>query len=171
MNYEEMVTVLCNCEAIMNSRPLTGLTEGTDEIAAITPAMFLRDVPESGVPDLDQINQSHFAKRLRYRQKLRDELRKQFRIQYLGQLARRKSFKRTSPQIAIGDIVFVGNDLQKRLNWPLARIKEIFPGKDGIVRVVKLQTAKGELVRPVQRLIPLEVEAESSDDTQNERTC
>jgi len=47
--------------------------------------------------------------------------------------------------------------------WPIARIKELFPGKDGLVRVVKLQTANGELIRPVQRLIPLELEHHGDD--------
>jgi len=37
----------------------------------------------------------------------------------------------------------------------LAVVKEIFPGRDG--RVVKLKTEKGELIRPTQRLIPLEI--------------
>lgn len=40
----------------------------------------------------------------------------------------------------------------------MARIQEIFPGKDGHARVVRLRTANGELIRPIQRLIPLEVE-------------
>ncbi|XP_018377955.1 PREDICTED: uncharacterized protein LOC108770745 [Trachymyrmex cornetzi] len=157
LNYEEMTTVLCDCEAIMNSRPLIYLAEENTEVAAITPAMFIKDVKESGVPDLDQINSSHFAKRLRYRQRLREELRKRFRIEYLGQLSRRTKCENNYAQVAVGDVVLIGNDLQKRLDWPLAVVKEIFLGKDGSVRVVKLTTAKGELIRPVQRLISLEV--------------
>lgn len=59
--------------------------------------------------------------------------------------------------MAVGDVVLVGNDIQKRLDWPLAIVKEVFPGKDGHTRVVRLKTEKGELIRPIQRLIPLEV--------------
>lgn len=44
LNFEEMNTVLCDCEAVINSRPLTYLTEETGEPIAITPAMFLRDI-------------------------------------------------------------------------------------------------------------------------------
>ena len=36
---------------------------------------------------------------------------------------------------------------------------ELLPGKDGVVRTVKLQVEGGEIVRPVQRLYPLEVGA------------
>lgn len=157
INYEEMNTVLCDCEAVINSRPLTYLTEETGEAAAITPAMFLQDIREEGIPDLDQIGKSSFSKRLRYRQRLKEELRKQFRIRYLGQLSRQNKGQRITP-FSIGDVVLVENNLQKRLDWPMARIKEIFLGKDGHARVVRLRTANGELVRPIQRLIPLEAE-------------
>ncbi|XP_011860574.1 PREDICTED: uncharacterized protein LOC105557822 [Vollenhovia emeryi] len=81
VNYEEMNTILCDCEAVINSRPLTYITEEASGTAAITPAMFLRDIQEDGVPDLDQISKSHLSKSLRYRQRLKEELRKQFRIQ------------------------------------------------------------------------------------------
>lgn len=125
--------------------------------------MFINDVREIGVPDLDQVNKSHFTKRIRYRQMLKEELRRRFRIQYLGQLSRRTKCKNNFTQVAVGDIVLVENDTQKRLDWPLARVEEAFPGKDGHIRVVKLRTARGELIRPIQRLIPLEVERADED--------
>lgn len=158
INYEEMSTVLCDCESVINSRPLTYMSEEAGEAVAITPAMFLQDIQEEGVPDLDQINKSHLSKNLRYRQRLKEELRRRFRSQYLGQLFQSNKRKHTSAPFSIGDIVLVANDLQKRLDWPMARIKELFPGKDGHIRVVKLQTPSGELIRPIQRLIPLEME-------------
>ncbi|XP_018403170.1 PREDICTED: uncharacterized protein LOC108780080 [Cyphomyrmex costatus] len=157
LNYEEMFTVLCDCEAVINSRSLTYMTEEAAEAVAITPAMFLQDIQEEGIPDLDQIGRTQLAKNLRYRQRLKEELRKRFRIQYLGQLSRWSKRKYNTISVLVGDIILVVNDLQKRINWPMARIKELFPGKDGIVRVVKLQTSDGELIRPIQKLIPLEM--------------
>jgi len=53
--------------------------------------------------------------------------------------------------------VFVGSDDKKRLQWPLAKVVELIPGRDGLVRVAKLKTQHGVLVRPLQRLYPLEV--------------
>ena len=157
LSYEEMNTVLCDCEAVINSRPLTYMTEESTETMAITPDMFIRDVKEAGVSDLDQISKTNFAKRIRYRQSLKEELRRRFRIQYLGLLSRRTKCKSSFTQVAVGDVVLVGNDTQRRLDWPLAIVKEVFPGKDGHTRVVRLKTEKGELIRPIQRLIPLEV--------------
>lgn len=49
-------------------------------------------------------------------------------------------------------------------SWPMGRIDKMHPGADGIVRVVTLKTAKGEVKRAVLKLsiLPMDVEAESS---------
>ncbi|GFS32180.1 hypothetical protein NPIL_396421 [Nephila pilipes] len=49
------------------------------------------------------------------------------------------------------------SDKKKRLHWLLGRVLELFPGKDGIIRLVKLRTEKGNVLRPIQRLYPLEL--------------
>ncbi|GFU07812.1 hypothetical protein NPIL_93711, partial [Nephila pilipes] len=49
------------------------------------------------------------------------------------------------------------NDKKKRLHWLLGTVLELFPGKDGIIRLVKLRTEKGNVLRPIQRLYPLEL--------------
>ena len=41
----------------------------------------------------------------------------------------------------IGEIVLIGSDNDKRINWPLATVLELKKGKDGIVRLVKLKTS------------------------------
>ncbi|GFY17784.1 integrase catalytic domain-containing protein [Trichonephila clavipes] len=81
-----MKNLLCECEAIVNSKPLTYISEDSDELQPITPAMFLQEIPEVGVPDLDHIDKISLTRRLRYQQKLREELRKRFRVEYLGNL-------------------------------------------------------------------------------------
>ncbi|CAG7712906.1 unnamed protein product [Allacma fusca] len=68
-----------------------------------------------------------------------------------------KNRKLVGEDIKPGDIVLVGSDNTKRVNWPMARILEVFPGKDGMIRVAKVKTSNGELVRPIQRLYPFEV--------------
>ena len=40
--------------------------------------------------------------------------------------------------------------------WPLARIVEIHPGKDGKVQVATIETAKGRYYRhPIVKMVPL----------------
>ncbi|XP_035224793.1 uncharacterized protein LOC118197395 [Stegodyphus dumicola] len=41
LNHEEMITILCDCEAIMNNRPLTYVSEDVEDLSPITLSMFL----------------------------------------------------------------------------------------------------------------------------------
>ena len=55
-----------------------------------------------------------------------------------------------------GDVVLVIEPKAKRGEWPLARIVEGHPGKDGLVKVVKIQIGNSVYLRPVHHLCPLE---------------
>lgn len=70
----------------------------------------------------------------------------------------------------MNEVVLVGNDDSKRLNWPLGRIIELLPGKDGKVRLVRVKTTKGQLLRPVQRIYPLEC-VDSTEESINKGDC
>ncbi|GFT63199.1 integrase catalytic domain-containing protein [Trichonephila clavipes] len=59
----------------------------------------------------------------------------------------------------VGEIVLIGDDNKKRLFWPMARIIELIPGRDGKIRTVKLKTQHGTVLRPVQHVYPLEIRA------------
>ena len=48
------------------------------------------------------------------------------------------------PEIAIGDIVILKNDLTKRLFWRLATVQELFTGNDGKVRAAVIKTTDGK---------------------------
>ncbi|XP_015118391.1 uncharacterized protein LOC107042035 [Diachasma alloeum] len=168
LTYEELQTTLCDCEAVINSRPLTYLAEDPEQLIPLSPDMFLRDLRLHGVADLDQVDAQALTRRLRYRQRLKDELRERFRVEYLGQLARRSFEKGLNGSLKEGDLVFVGSDNTKRLDWPLARVIEVFPGKDGVVRVVRVKTAIQTLTRPIQRLFPLELSSSEASELTGE---
>jgi hypothetical protein len=54
----------------------------------------------------------------------------------------------------VGDVVLVGYDNKKRLDWPLELVVALFPRTDGCVRVVRVKTALGEQSRTVQYVYP-----------------
>ncbi|XP_031337212.1 uncharacterized protein LOC116166396 [Photinus pyralis] len=154
LDYESLMTVMCDCEAVINSRPLI-CSDDAKDLVPLTPMMFLRDQVESGVSDCDEVDQKTLSRKVVYRQKLVADLRRRFRNEYLGQL--KLWFKgRCNRQVRVGDIVLVGNDKDKRVNWPLGRVVTLLPGKDGNKRLVRVITERGQLLRPVQRLYPLE---------------
>ena len=63
----------------------------------------------------------------------------------------------------IGDIVLISDDNVQRGKWPMGRIIKVHPGSDGLIRTATLQTQRGELRRPVQRLHRLEIEHDHVD--------
>ncbi|GFU71092.1 hypothetical protein TNCV_1216171 [Trichonephila clavipes] len=63
-----------------------------------------------------------------------------------------------SRPLTVGEVVVVENSLKNRNLWSLARVIQLIPGKDGLVRVARVKTETGELVRPVQRLCNLELQ-------------
>ena len=161
LEYEEMLTVLLDCEAIINSRPISFQSDSSNEVTPLTPSHFLQDIREIGTVDLDEIDSSKLTKREAYRMQIKKCLRKRFRNEYLGALIKYKNdcekLSNFIDKPKINDIVFVGSDNCKRLDWPLAKIKDIMYSHDKNIRVVRLSTANGELIRPTQRLYPLEL--------------
>ena len=83
LKYEEMCTVLCDVEAVINARPLTYLSEDVKDMTPLTPATFLQNNQSVGVPDLDHLDEVNLTKRYKYQQRLREEMRKRFREEYL----------------------------------------------------------------------------------------
>ncbi|GFS86575.1 integrase catalytic domain-containing protein [Trichonephila clavipes] len=116
-NHEEVYTVLCDCKSLINSRPLTYVTHDVEDLEPLTPAMFLQEIREIGVQELDQIDENKLNKILVYRNRIQNELRKRFRVEYLGQLRETRNIKGKNT-LSEGDIVcvLVGDDHTKRLN-------------------------------------------------------
>ncbi|GFV12360.1 bel12-ag transposon polyprotein [Trichonephila clavipes] len=98
--YEEF----CECESVMNRRPLTYLSEEPD-LKVLTPSSFLQDLPNNDVPNLDEIGKTNINKRYRYVQRLRQILNEIFRNEYLGFL--RSSIPKRLDHI---DIVLIGRE-------------------------------------------------------------
>lgn len=55
----------------------------------------------------------------------------------------------------MGDVVLVGYDNKKRLDWPLGLGVFLFSGSDSCIQAVRVKTAVGELTGPVQHVFPL----------------
>lgn len=172
VTYEEMLTLLYDCEATINGRPLTYLSDDPNELKPLTPAHFIQDLKERETVDLDLIDSQHLLKRVRYLHTLRQNLRNRFYKEYLGELIRRPKTASRRKVISPGEIVLVESKNPNRMNWPLAQVIELFPGKDNVERVAKLRVASGEIIRPVQRIYPLELSSVDnlSEDHQETRT-
>jgi len=72
----------------------------------------------------------------------------------------RKKWTAQQRNVKVGDVMLLLSPDTARGKWPLARVLEVYPGKDRHVRVVKVQVGDHTYVRPIHRLCPLENAAE-----------
>lgn len=72
LTFEELQTLLCEIEAILNSRPLTLLNNDTNDLSYITPGHFLIDDTINSFPchDLADINENQLVRWQRVDQQL-----------------------------------------------------------------------------------------------------
>ena len=67
-------------------------------------------------------------------------------------------------QFRVGDLVMVYVPNLARYTWPLARIIELYPDVRGTIRSAKIKCNRQEYLRPIEHLVPLEMDAERSED-------
>ena len=172
----ELETSLIEVEEMVNSRPLTHLSEDSTVAGPLTPNHFIRgqggqkrqgdslsSVPRSG----KELRELHGTLQIAL-----DQYWSVWTQQYITNLPPVVKNHKLGDQLQENDLVMIRDEPYKaRLLWPLARVVKIHQGKDGVGRCATLQTATGELNRPVQRLYKLEVqpaEVSYSEDVEQE---
>ncbi|XP_037047435.1 uncharacterized protein LOC119082120 [Bradysia coprophila] len=153
----ELDTTICFVESLINARPLTYMSEDPDDLEPITPSAFIQEMSSSEYPEIGEITGKKIREKLRHMNQLKEELRSRFRTEYLGQLME-KSKSKIHYQFKVGEMAILQVDDKKRMDWPLVRIIELYPGNDNQIRVARLKTISGDLIRPLNRLIPMELE-------------
>jgi hypothetical protein len=161
VSYVQLETCLCEVESTINHRPLTFVTEDAEDLIPITPAMFIHNLPASEIPETRVVTVEALDGKKKKLEKLLQELRERFRKEYLGILVQKRSKEQTK-EFQLGECVLIGRKGVKRILWPMGRIVELMPGRDGINRVARLKVKNGFLVRPLQRLYPLEFSLQGS---------
>ena len=57
----------------------------------------------------------------------------------------RSKWQGAKTNVKVGDIVILKEDMASRNHWPLAKVVEAVPSKDGLVRHVKVQMSDSDL--------------------------
>ncbi|XP_064479339.1 uncharacterized protein LOC135392562 [Ornithodoros turicata] len=165
LTFEEMTTILHEVEAMVNSRPLTFLHSSPEEPSALTPAHLLLGktltaLPEQpGAVSVPTSHRTSVNRKWIHRQKLADQFWKRWKKEYLLELRSAHQFGVCSPtNLTKGDVVLLQEDKSPRHLWRLARITQLYKGRDGKVRSCEVKLSSGNVTRrPVQLLFPLEV--------------
>lgn len=159
LTYEEFVTVLTKVEAMLNSRPLCVLSSDPKELDVLTAGHFLIGRPLVSLPE-QQYDDSKLSPRSRWQmlQRLTQSFWRIWQRDYIHTLQQRsKWFLDGGRDPLVGDVVLILEPNLSAAEWRLGRIENIFPGKDGNVRVVTIRTAKGTFTRPARKVCPLPI--------------
>ncbi|XP_068914687.1 uncharacterized protein [Tenebrio molitor] len=156
LTYEEMHTVLTQIEACLNSRPLTPISNDPNDLIALSPSHFLiGDLLTAPVEhDVTPLPINRLS-RWQYVEQLRQHFWKRWSVDYLTQLQPRRKWNQRLPNIEVGELAVIKEDNSPPLQWRLARVVRLHPGKDGCVRVVTLKTSKGEVTRSINKVCVL----------------
>ncbi|GAB0098440.1 Aspartic peptidase domain superfamily [Sergentomyia squamirostris] len=151
--FEEFNTITAQIESILNSRPITSLPDDPNELTALTPGHFLIGRALNALPDMNyvNVNPNHITRWQRCQQ-ITQEFAARWKREYLTTLQQRTKWRNEIPNIKVGDLVLMSEEHVPPHTWPLGVIDEVFPGRDGRCRVVRVRTAKGSYVRAVQKL-------------------
>lgn len=158
-DYEQFATLLCKIEAVVNSRPLTPMSEDPNDLEVLTPAHFIigrsliakpeRNFLPVATNRLDKYNQL---------QQLQQKFWASWYHDYLHHLQQRPNEFRLRSEFHLGDMVLIMDKNLPSLKWKFGRISKLLPDKTGVVRRVIVKTATGEKDRNVRYLclLPLE---------------
>ncbi|GFX79309.1 uncharacterized protein TNCV_696211 [Trichonephila clavipes] len=158
-SYEELLTLITQIEAILNSRPLTPLSFDVDDLEVLTPAHFLieRTITAIVEPSLLQCE----SNRLNVWQRITKSVQtiwKRWRISYLNSLQQRKKWIAKKENLKLGGMVLIREENIPPCKWLLGRVVKIYMGKDKKVKIVDIKTGKGIYKRPINRLSILPIE-------------
>ena len=151
---EVLLTALIEAEHSVNSRPLTDVSLDPRDDEALTPNHFLIG-SSSGSLNMGRYEEQNICLRRRYKiaQQYAEVFWKRWLREYLPTLLPRKKWFTDETSLEVGDLVMIVDLTAPRNIWRIGTITQTFPGRDGITRVAKIHTPKGDFVRPMQRLI------------------
>ncbi|MCG8078292.1 MAG: hypothetical protein JAY75_18885, partial [Candidatus Thiodiazotropha taylori] len=154
---EELMTAMIGAEALVNSRPLTYQSANPADDVPLTPNHFLHgQIGGQFAPDSCDDTDFNPRKRWRRIQELVSHFWSRWLQEWVPTLNTRRKWYRIHRDVRVGDVMLVVSPDTPRGKWPLGRVLEVYSGKDGHVRVVKIQVGDGTLIRPVTKLCPLE---------------
>ncbi|XP_055918431.1 uncharacterized protein LOC129950523 [Eupeodes corollae] len=169
---ELLYTLMTEIEGIINSRPLVDVPTDPDEPEALTPNHFLLGRSSASAPiGVFDKNDLLLRKHWRASQHLADSFWRRWRQEYLPTLNRRTKWLQKGEGVKVGDMVFIVDSNSVRGSWPKGVVTQVFPGEDGVVRVVEVRTASGTYRRPIAKLCVFNFDQNGIEDTPDSNTA
>ncbi|MCP3679961.1 MAG: transposase family protein, partial [Gammaproteobacteria bacterium] len=153
---EILETLFCEVESMVNSRPITKLTDDTNDKTAITPNQLISVANGPVYYPSDYKKSDMLRKRWRFVQYLANQFWRKWVKMYLPELQKRQKWLKEQRNLEEGDLVLLVEEVTPRYLWPMGIVEEVKLGRDGLVRVVKVKTNTTTLIRPISKVVALE---------------
>ncbi len=152
---DQFQTLLCEVEAILNSRPLYQRSADPTDLEPLTPGHLLTGealttVPSPSLLHIPQNRLSHYQLIINRVQ----EFWRRWSREYLNTLQQRNKWMWKKENVKEGDLVLLMEESPPAV-WKMGRIEKLHPGDDDLVRTVTVKTATSSFKRPIVKLIPL----------------
>ena len=155
---ESLGTFMCEAEAIINKKPLTGRWPADpDSLAPLMPNHLLTMKSKIVLPPPGNFQNPVMYSRRRWRrvQHLANEFWCRWKKEYLHSLQLRQKWLKPQRDLRIDDIVLIKDDCLARTHWQLTRVLKTNQDADGHVDTVKLTLADPDLSPKGVHLKPL----------------
>ncbi|XP_055913226.1 uncharacterized protein LOC129946883 [Eupeodes corollae] len=168
LTFQELNTIIIQIESVLNSRPITPISDNPSDLYALTPGHFIIGCPLTCLPEPDVLEVKSINSLSRYQllQWYFQMFWKRWSTEYLQNLQLRTKWKQSQSQnnLRIGDVVLIVEENSPPLKWKLGKIIEVQPGKDDIVRKATVKTSTGIIERASMKLrrLPIEIEETAS---------
>lgn len=156
---EELRNALIEVEGILNARPLTHVPVEDEAAPALTPNHWLLGSSD-GSKSWALLDDNSIALRRGWHlsQKFANHFWTRWLREYLPEITRRSKWYKKVPPIVEGDLVLIVDPDSPRNCWPKGRVIGTV-NRDGQVRRVTIQTAKGIYERPAVKVAVLDVKS------------
>ena len=139
LTYEEFNTILTQC---LNSRPLVAVTsQSLDGLDVLTPSHLLLQRPSQAYPEECITSDPSLHRRWSMTKAMVHQFWRRWSVEYIQQLQLLKKWRKPSSNLKVGDLVLLKEDHICTQQWPMARVTDVHPGSEGLVRTVTIRTA------------------------------
>ena len=159
LTFEELSTVFCKIEAVLNSRPLCPTSSDPNDLDVLTPGHFLIGQPLTALPEHPFRDYStNRMTRFELLQQMSQNFWHRWHLEYLHLLQQRVKWSDKTNPPKVGDLVLVKDANLPPLMWRRGRIVNLFPGADGIPRFAEVNVGDSMLKRAVATLSRLPID-------------
>ena len=139
LSFEEMTTVFCQAESILNSRPYLSQEshDPTGEMP-LTSGHFLTGRPMNSFPEIPEEPALTLTKRWDLCKAMTQQFWILWQKNYIFTLQKSKKWHQPQPNVCIGDIVMVLEESDLQNNWKIGKVISVSPGEDGLVRTAQV---------------------------------